>query len=100
MRVCKSQCSVFKDLYIAYLQGEVEEETRSWMTKHKEECSYCSNWTKSVDENREDKDIEVNVQEGMFDEAKGAIRNAKMVISIGIGMVVFIALWMSVWLSA
>jgi predicted anti-sigma-YlaC factor YlaD len=100
LRVYKSQCSLFKDLYRAYLQGEVEEETRSWMAKHKEECSYCREWAMSTEENREDKVIEMNVQEGTFDEAKGAIKKAKMVMSIAIGMVVFIALWMSLWLSA
>lgn len=100
MKVNRSQCSIFKDLYGAFLQGEVEEESRIWMTEHKEECSYCREWARSHEENREDKVIETNVQNNMFDEAKSAIKKAKLFISIGIGMIVFMALWMSVWLSA
>jgi predicted anti-sigma-YlaC factor YlaD len=45
MRVGKSQCSIFKDLYEAFLQGEIEEETRVWMKEHKKECSHCSEWS-------------------------------------------------------
>lgn len=100
MRLGKSQCSIFKDLYGAFLQSEVEEETRTWMNEHKEECSYCREWARSFDENREDKGIESYVQENTFDEAKSAIKRAKLFVSVGIGMVVFLALWMSVWLSA
>ena len=99
MRVGKCQCSVFKDLYGAFVQGEVEEETRSWMDIHKEECSSCRDWTKNFEENSDDKVIETNGQKDMFDEAKRAINKAKLFISLGIGMVVFMALWMSIWLS-
>ncbi|MCM0649160.1 hypothetical protein NBE98_12315 [Clostridium swellfunianum] len=99
MRVCKSQCSLFKDLYRAFLQGEVEEETRAWMIKHKEECSFCREWAKSFEENREDKLDEESVQKDIFDEAKGAIKKAKLFLGLGIGAIVFAALWMSVWLS-
>ena len=100
MRVCKSQCSLFKDYYGDYLKNKVDGETKGWMTKHKEECSFCKEWAKSYEENREDKVALLNAQKDMFDETKGIIKKVKLIISLGIGMVVFVALWMSGWLSA
>jgi hypothetical protein len=70
------------------------------MARHKEECSYCREWAKSIEENREDILSENSTKKDKFDEAKGAIKKAKFFMVIGIGMVVFIAVWMSVWISA
>lgn len=55
MRATKSQCSFFKDLYITFARGEADKESRTWMEQHRKECSYCREWSKSIDENREDK---------------------------------------------
>ncbi|MFL0245690.1 hypothetical protein [Candidatus Clostridium stratigraminis] len=55
MRAFMSQCSQFKNLYIPFKKGEVEKETVTWMDLHRKECSFCREWSKSVDENREDK---------------------------------------------
>jgi hypothetical protein len=35
----------------------------------------------------------------MYDEAKDAIKKTKLFVSIGMGLIVFIALWMSVWIG-
>lgn len=55
MRIFKSQCSLFKDMYILFSKKQVEEETRKWMEQHRKECDFCSKWSKSIDESREDK---------------------------------------------
>jgi predicted anti-sigma-YlaC factor YlaD len=99
MRVGKSQCSIFKDLYEAFLQGEIEEETRVWMKEHKKECSHCSEWSQRYEKDEKNKVINTSVQKDMYDEAKDAIKKTKLFVSIGMGLIVFIALWMSVWIG-
>ncbi|MFL0248372.1 zf-HC2 domain-containing protein [Candidatus Clostridium stratigraminis] len=99
MRVGKSQCSIFKDLYEAFLQGEIEDETRTWMEEHVKECSHCSEWSKNHEKDEKDKVIDTSVQKDMFDEAKDVIKKTKLIVSIGMGLIVFIAIWMSVWIG-
>lgn len=100
MRVCKSQCSMFKELYRAFINGEVEEETRSWMLRHREECSYCREWAKSFEENREDIIACDNSNSGNFDDAKEDVKRAKTAMYVGLGMIIFLAMWMSIRFSA
>jgi predicted anti-sigma-YlaC factor YlaD len=40
---------------MSFKRRQVEEDTRIWMEQHRKECTYCREWSKSVDENREDK---------------------------------------------
>lgn len=70
MRVLKSQCSLFKELYRSFLQLEVDVEARASMEQHLKECSYCREWSKSIDENREDKEQINNLKGDLFIEAK------------------------------
>lgn len=98
MKVCKSQCSVFKDLYSAYVQGEAERETMEWMREHEKECSYCRGWAMEREEKvsipqKEDKN------EDNFDEANRVIKRAKVVMGVGMGLIIFMAMWMSIWLE-
>lgn len=96
VKVCKSQCSAFKDLYTAYVQGEVEKETMEWMKEHEKECSYCSKLgmdreaiVSTAPKEGENKDS--------FDEAKSVIKRVKVVIGVGMGLIIFVAMWMSIW---
>lgn len=93
MRVLKSQCSLFKDLYRAFLQVEVDGETRAYMEQHMKECTYCREWSKSVDENREDKEESVFVEYNVADDSIKALKKAKHIIAIGIGFIIFTAVW-------
>lgn len=77
MRVLKSQCSLFKDLYRAFLQEEVDVETRVSMEQHMKECAYCREWSKSVDENREDKEQSNITENKVFQEAMKEIKKVK-----------------------
>jgi hypothetical protein len=100
MRAYKCQCSLFKDYYESYLKGKVDEETKAWMTKHKEECSFCRQWAKSFDENKEDIVINNNTRkEGGYKE-KGLAKKIKVVIPLGVATLAFIAVWMSIRLSS
>jgi predicted anti-sigma-YlaC factor YlaD len=99
MRVGKSQCSIFKDLYEAFLQDQVEEETKTWMKEHLKECRHCSEWSKNYEEDEKDEINDTSVQKDIFDEAKDAIKKAKLFVYIGMVLIVFIALWMSVWIG-
>lgn len=81
LRVSKSQCSIFKEFYAAFLQGGVDKETRAWMAEHKEECNYCREWSRSFEENREDKVIVTKVQKDIFEGLKGAIKKRAKIFS-------------------
>jgi hypothetical protein len=100
MRAYKCQCSLFKDYYENYLKDKVDEETKAWMTKHKEECSFCRQWAKSFDENKEDIVTNNNTRkEGGYKE-KGLDKKIKVVIPLGVATLAFIAVWMSIRLSS
>jgi predicted anti-sigma-YlaC factor YlaD len=99
VRVLKSQCSLFKDLYRVFLLGEVDGETRASMEQHMKECSYCREWSKSVDENREDKEQTSIVVNNVIEEVKYAPRKAKLIMVVSMVLIIFAAVWVSSWLS-
>lgn len=95
MRVCKSQCSLFKEMYAALINKQVDAENKAWMEQHKKECSYCNEWCKSVDENREDIiDIHIN-EEHADDSIMKDAKRAKVFVTIGMGFMLFLAVWLS-----
>jgi predicted anti-sigma-YlaC factor YlaD len=98
VKVCKSQCSVFKNLYAAYVRGEAEKETMEWMSEHQKECSYCSKWAMDKEEKvsmfPKDDEAEEN-----YDEAKKIIRSARVFMCISMGVIIFVTMWMSIWLG-
>lgn len=63
------------------------------------ECGHCSEWTKNYEKNEKNKVINTNVQKDIYDEAKDAIKKTKLIVSIGMGLIVLITLWMSVWIG-
>jgi predicted anti-sigma-YlaC factor YlaD len=100
MRAYKCQCSLFKDYYENYLKDKVDGETKAWMTKHKEECSFCRQWAKSFEENKEDIVINNNTRKEGVHKEKGLAEKIKVVIPLGVAILAFIAVWMSIRLSS
>jgi predicted anti-sigma-YlaC factor YlaD len=98
VRVLKSQCSLFKDLYKSFRLSKVDEETRLSMEQHMKECSYCREWSKSIDENREDKEQTGIVVYNVIEEAKNAVKRAKLMMVISMVLIIFTTVWMSSWL--
>lgn len=99
MRPYKSQCSVFKDLYGAFLQEEVEGETKAWMEEHKKECMHCREWCQEYDRSGGHDENEENIKENTFDKDKEAVRRGRLILSAGLGLVIFVAIWASIWLG-
>jgi predicted anti-sigma-YlaC factor YlaD len=99
MKVIKSQCSFFKDLYIAFVEGKVEEETTIWMEQHIKECSYCRDWSKSVDEGREDKIYYEALEKDKYHEAERVVKKVKVIITLSLGVIALMLVWMSGWPS-
>lgn len=95
MRVLKSQCSIFKDLYRGFLKDEVDEEAKAWMQQHMKECTYCREWGKSVDEGREDVQKAPTEVEKNFDETKATINKVRIVLAASMVLIIFTAVWMS-----
>jgi hypothetical protein len=100
MRAYKCQCSLFKDYYRDYLKDKVDEETKASMTKHKEECSFCRQWARSFEENREDIVIINSIRNDGVHKEKGLAKKIKVVIPLGVTTLAFVAVWMSIRLSS
>lgn len=100
MRVCKSQCSMFKELYKAFIKEEVDKETKKWMTEHKKECSFCREWAKNFEENKEDvvKDEHLNKNKSI--DTKEVIDRIKITVTVSAGIIIFIVLWASAHIVA
>ncbi|MBL4937295.1 hypothetical protein JK636_16320 [Clostridium sp. YIM B02515] len=100
MRVCKSQCSMFKELYRVFINGEVDKETKEWMTEHKKECSFCREWAKNFEENKEDvlEDDKLNKNKSI--DAKEVIDRVKITVTVSAGIIIFIVLWASSRIAA
>ncbi|KGM97637.1 hypothetical protein Z968_02720 [Clostridium novyi A str. 4552] len=83
----KNECNVFRDLYKGYSYDEVEDDTLRWMKSHEEKCSECRAWIREIKEKS---------GEGLDDIQ--CVKKAKNIMFIGIGLVVFFAIWISIWL--
>lgn len=104
------ECFVFKDLYEAYINDEVEEETAFWMEEHMECCSGCKlfaeehNQKKQLGDEQNSSAYSENVE--FDDEAcskndkseKAVLRRATIMTAVGMAVVVVIAIWMSLWI--
>lgn len=104
MRACKCQCSLFKEMYMAYKNGQVDSETKLWMEQHKKECTYCREWCISVDENREDKidDKFENkpIEKNNHNRTKKAFEKLKITLVIGLSFILFAGLYISGFLKS
>jgi predicted anti-sigma-YlaC factor YlaD len=96
------ECFLFRDLYGAYLEQEVEEETTIWMEQHLADCKECREWTKvfnksSYEDNEEQemKDLAIGQEE---DIEKQVIKKAKILLISSLVIVVILAIWMSLWI--
>lgn len=95
MRAFKCQCSLFKDYYSDFLVGREDEETKAWMKKHKEECSFCREWARSVDENREDIIAHNNVEKGVEQKKQSRTKKIKLFIPLSVITVALVGVWIS-----
>ena len=102
MRACKSQCSLFKEMYNDYKSGSVDLETKLWMEQHSKECSYCRAWSISVDENREDKSEDNENTNVSQKESKGLrlLEKLKVTLVIGLSFVIFAGIYLFKFLES
>lgn len=98
------ECFIFRDLYAAYLDEEVEEETSEWMKLHLAECEECKSWAESFNKEEEkgyeDKELSSEVSEYEDDNEKRIIERAKILLITSLVVVVILAVWMSLWIFA
>lgn len=97
------ECYVFRDLYNSYLEEELEEETAVFIKEHLEACMECKKWTLNYTQGEEQKHYDDNSsleKESSFEnkEDEKTIKRLKIIMIIGIGIVAFLAIWMSVWM--
>jgi predicted anti-sigma-YlaC factor YlaD len=95
-------CFIFKDLYEAYIEEEVEEETSKWMENHLLNCSKCKDWSEEFNKktdhgcgeeavnekyNMKEEDIEMKV-----------LKRARILLMSALVIAVALGIWMSLWL--
>jgi hypothetical protein len=96
----KRLCSLFKDLYPSYIDEILEDETKLWMETHIEDCTDCLKWTKNHQEDIESNEARPNIKvdNSTFQQDKKTIREAKIVITLGLVAVIMLAIWTSIWI--
>ncbi len=94
------ECFIFRDLYGAYLNNEVEEDTGKWMKEHITFCGECRKWTKGYMEVSAEEKEQYN--EGKIytdtEKEKLAIKRAKLLLAAGMIIVIFMGIWVSLWI--
>ncbi|ERI95084.1 hypothetical protein HMPREF1982_00482 [Clostridiales bacterium oral taxon 876 str. F0540] len=83
---------MFKELYRAFINGEVDKETSEWMAEHKKECSFCREWAKSFEENKEDILDDEKINKNKSIDAKEVIDRVKITVTVSLGIIIFIVL--------
>lgn len=96
MRVCKSQCSIFKELCGNITNVELEKETKVWMEEHKRECQPCREWWEA---NCKSDFIELDEERnrGVVKESKIPTNLAMAIMLFGACAVIFITMFISMW---
>lgn len=96
----KRLCSLFKDLYPSYIDEILEAETKLWMKKHIKDCTDCLKWTKDHKEviSTNESIPTIKVDNSTFQQDKKTIRQAKIVIILGLVAVIMLAIWTSIWM--
>ena len=96
------ECFLFRDLYGAYVEQEVEEETSSWMEQHLAACKDCGEWVKNFDKNSFEANEEQKIEDLAIgqeeDREKQVIKKAKLLLISSLVVVVILAIWMSLWI--
>jgi len=93
-------CGAFKDLYPSYLEDMVEEETKKWMELHIGECEKCRYFAENYKEGNNIYEVENRdaVNTNMNEEDEKVVKRAKIFLAAGMGAVVLLAIWTSVWI--
>jgi len=96
-------CYVFRDLYNSYLEEELEEETADFVKEHLEACMECEKWVSNytpanVQEHYDDSNFTQKENSFKNKEDEKTIKRLKIIMTIGICIVAFLAIWMSAWI--
>ncbi|SHJ53032.1 hypothetical protein [Paramaledivibacter caminithermalis] len=89
----RKKCFVIKDLIKFYGKDGLEGETKKWVDDHLLTCSDCKSWMDTYKEDNEDFE---NIS--LTDKEKALIKRVKLVFKLGIGVIIFLAAWVSIWL--
>ncbi|MDF1509109.1 zf-HC2 domain-containing protein [Robertmurraya sp. DFI.2.37] len=81
----KDECALFQDLYELYVDDEVEEETKKWMSEHEKNCTHCHNGENARNV------IRVDVEEN------GKIWGIRILMMLIYSLFIFLSIWMSIW---
>lgn len=101
MRALKCQCSIFKENYIAFSKGDTDKETMQWMKLHREECTPCREWCQALEAGHQKESSEesaAGLQEKTVEKKMMPLENPMFLMAVGIGIVIFAALCMSIWM--
>lgn len=91
----KKKCFVIKDLISFYGKDGLEGETKEWVDEHLMSCSDCRTWVDTLKEDDGDEEFE-NIK--LTDNEKALIKRVQLIFKIGIGVILFLAVWVSIWL--
>ena len=96
----KKLCAAFKDLYSSYLEDMVEEDTKKWMEDHLSQCEECRKWTENYKCNdNENKGIYYEVKNTeIYEEDKKVVKRARTILGVGMGAIILLAIWTSIWI--
>lgn len=89
----KKKCFVIKDLIKFYGREGLEGETEKWVEEHLLKCNECRLW---VDNFREDNEEFESIS--LTDKEKALIKRVQLIFKLGIGVIIFLAAWVSIWL--
>jgi len=96
----KKLCAAFKDLYPSYLEDMVEDDTKRWMEDHLAKCEQCRLWTENYkgdsSDNKGNYDELENIE--IYKEDKKVVKRARMILAAGMGAVILLAIWTSIWI--
>lgn len=92
------ECFIFRDLYEAYINNEVEEDTGKWMKEHASFCGECRKWTKDYKEVSAEENGQYNEGKIYTDTEKLTIKRAKLLLAAGMIIVIFMGIWVSLWI--
>lgn len=91
----KKKCFVIKDLIRFYGRDGLEGETKKWVDEHLVTCTDCQTWIDNIrEDDREEKFEDIS----LTDKEKALIKRVQLIFKIGIGVILFLAVWVSIWL--
>ena len=95
-------CFIFKDLYEAYAEEEVEVETSKWMENHLLNCSKCKEWSeefnKKTVQGYGEEDVNDKYMKQEEDIEMRVLKRAKILLISALVIAVALGIWMSLWL--